>query len=47
MISPGEYAALQQLQDAADVCDVEQVKAEVAKEGTVSLEEIKRRYAIE
>ena len=47
MISPDEYAALRTIEDAADMCDVMQVKAEIAKEGTVSLEEIKKRYGIE
>lgn len=47
MISPDEYTALRMLEDAADMRDVMQVRAEIAKEGTVSLEEIKKRYAIE
>ena len=47
MISPDEYAALRMLEDAADMRDVMQVRAEIDKEGTVSLEEIKKRYAIE
>lgn len=47
MISPDEYAALRALEDAADLRDVMQVRAEIAKEGTVSLEEIKKRYALE
>ncbi len=47
MISPDEYAALRTLEDAADLRDVMEVRSEIAKEGTVSLEEIKKRYAIE
>jgi PHD/YefM family antitoxin component YafN of YafNO toxin-antitoxin module len=47
MISPDEYAAFRRLEDAADMRDVMQVRSEIAAEGTVSLEEIKRRYAIE
>jgi antitoxin (DNA-binding transcriptional repressor) of toxin-antitoxin stability system len=47
MISPDEYAALRAIEDAADLRDVMQVRAQIAKEGTVSLEEIKKRYAIE
>ena len=47
MISPDEYAALRMIEDAADLRDVMQARAEIAKEGTVSLYEIKKRYAIE
>ena len=47
MISPDEYAALRMLEDTADMRDVMQVRAEIEKEGTVSLEEIKKRYSIE
>lgn len=47
MISPDEYAALRMLEDTADMRDVMHVRAEIEKEGTVSLEEIKKRYSIE
>lgn len=39
--------ALRMLEDAADMRDVMQVRNEIDKEGTVSLEEIKKRYVIE
>lgn len=47
LISPDEYTTFRMLEDAADMRDVMRVRAEIAREGTVSLEEIKKRHAIE